>query len=112
MLPGVDQFDADNENELERPGSLRHVHRVREIAIQTMVQATAQARAQRALNTRTLPAGQTHEYHTGDLFDFWTDPGSRDFSGWRGPARIIDMSQLSHGTIGIKHGHHNMERTL
>ena len=33
MLPGIDQFDADNENELERPGSLRHVHRVHDVNI-------------------------------------------------------------------------------
>ena len=40
------------------PRTSEAVQRVREIAIETMVQATAQTKTKRALQTRTLPAGQ------------------------------------------------------
>ena len=37
------------------PGTMRHVHRMREISIQAMVEGTAQAIVKRALSTKTRP---------------------------------------------------------
>ena len=38
------------------PGLIRHSHRLREIAVQNMVEGTCRARVAAANNTRTLPA--------------------------------------------------------
>jgi len=44
------------------PGTMRHVHHMREISMQAMVEGTAQARVTIALSTKTRPAGQSHDY--------------------------------------------------
>ena len=43
------------------PGTMRHVHRTREISVQAMVEGTAQASVKIALSTKTRPAGQSHD---------------------------------------------------
>jgi len=109
LLPSIDQFDADNEDTLEPIGSVRYTHRLREISVGAVLQETAKTRAQRALNTRTLPAGQREKYQVGDLVDFYRPLGSKDASGWIGPAKVIDPTHLDKGSITVKHIHRPME---
>ena len=81
ILPDLNQVDAPNEDSLEHPGLIRHTFRLREIAVGAMIAETALHRAQRALNTRTIPAGEREKYQPGDLVDFYRPPGSKDVSG-------------------------------
>jgi len=85
------------------PGTMRHVQRMREISIQAMVEGTAQARAKRALNTKTRPAGQSHDYKIGDLVDFHRAPSTKYASGWRGPANTIDNTNITRGTLTLRY---------
>ena len=112
ILPGIDQVDADNEDLLEHPGLIRHTYRLREIAVEAMIQETAKARAQRALTSRTRPAGQAQEYKKGELVDFHRPPSSKDMSGWIGPAKVLDPDHMNHGTVTIKHLHRPFEVRL
>ena len=64
-----------------QPGTARHVQRMREISIQAIVEGTAKARIERAMRTKTLPAGQSHDYKAGDLMDFHRASSSKDTSG-------------------------------
>ena len=91
------------------PGTLRHCHRLREIAVQAMIQETAKVRAERAIHTRTLPPGQLEQYKPGDLVDFYRPPDSKDASGWIGPAKVIDPTHMERGTITIRHVHRPIE---
>ena len=108
MLPPIDIPDANNENAL--PGTIRYTMRIREIAIETMVRCTAKARADRALSTRTVSAGQSQGYKIGDLVDFHTMPGNKDTGGWHGPATVVDASHPGNGTITLRHLNHAFER--
>ena len=85
------------------PGTMRHVDRMREISIQAMVEGTAQARVKRALSTNTIPAGQIHDYKICDLVDFHRAPSTKDASGWRGPAKIIDNTNITRGTLTVRY---------
>ena len=105
MLPGIEQNDADNEASLPRGGLIRHVHRLREISTQQMVEGSARERAKRALNTRSLPPGQTRQLRPGDAVDFYRQPNNKDSSGWIGPATVIDTTHMDRGTITIRHVH-------
>ncbi len=109
LLPSIDQPDAINEDSLNLPGTIRHCHRLREISVQAMVEETALQRTQRALQTRTLPAGEREGYQCGDLVDFYREPGTKDASGWIGPAKVIDPHHMSEGTITVKHVHRPIE---
>jgi hypothetical protein len=62
LLPGIDQNEAPNEATLSLPGTIRHTHRIREIAVRRMVEGTAKTRAHRAMQTRSLPAGHREYY--------------------------------------------------
>ena len=85
------------------PGTMRHVQRMREISIQTMEEGTAQARVKRALNTKTRPAGQSHDYKMGELVGFHQAPSTKYVSGWRGPANIIDNTNITRGTLTLRY---------
>ena len=62
LLPPPTLSEADNENLLGAPGTIRHSLRLREIAVESMVQATAAIRAKRAMQTRSLSAGQVKDF--------------------------------------------------
>ncbi len=68
-----------------------------------MVEGTARLRASRAVRTRTLPVGEREDYKLGEQVDFYRPPSSKHVSGWSGPSRIIDVSNLARGTVTIRH---------
>ena len=112
LLPGLDQFDADNERDLPNPGTIRHTHRLREISVQSVIEGTAKERAKRALSSKTIPAGQRENYKPGDKVDFHRKGGSKDATGWTGPATVVDNTHISRGTLTIRHLHGSMEARL
>ena len=48
-------------------------------------------RLERALNSKTRLAVEQLELQPCDLVDFWRKPATKDESGWRGPARVIEL---------------------
>lgn len=102
ILPDINCPDAENEQDVPRPGQMRHTHRVREIAVNAMVDGTATARLGRVMNTRTLPAGQREGYEVGEEVDIYKPPGTKDVSGWHGPAQIVDITNISRGILSVK----------
>lgn len=76
--------------------------RLRELAVQSMVDATAKARMQRADKSKTRPAGELQGLAVGDLVEFYRPPPTKDVSGWHGPATVTDLLALDHGIIGIR----------
>ena len=100
MLPGLELLNDDGEvSELTD----RMVGRVREIACQTIMEGVAKEKLIRAIKTRTLPAGETQELKVGDEVEFFRPQGTKDVSGWHGPARVTNINEITRGIIKIKH---------
>ena len=79
MVPEITApTDADNGSE---PGLTRNVQRIREIAIQKLIEATSRDRLNRALRTHTQTAGEEDKYSVGDDVDYYRPPGQKDISG-------------------------------
>ena len=84
MLPDI---DAPPNDTAAGPG--RYMHRVREIALQKIIETTALERIHRAMRTHTTSASAAMDLKEGELVDFHRPPARKDESGWRGPAKII-----------------------
>jgi hypothetical protein len=97
--PGASQLDDNDPQSVSR-----HVVRLRELALQSMVEESAQQRIRRAANAKTLRSGQQLEYQVGQLVDIFRPARSNDESGWRGPAKIIGLSSLDSGFIDVSWG--------
>ena len=78
LLLNIEQIHAENKRELPSLCLMRHVHRLREISVQQMVEGTARARLGRTANTRSLLAAQLADYKVGEEVDFYRPPGSKD----------------------------------
>ena len=87
------------------PGISRHAIRLREIAVSSIVQATAQSRMQIAERTKTRLSAEHLDLRSGDLIDVFRDPSRKDLSGWRGPATVINVDE---GTVNLKWGNRTM----
>lgn len=77
----------------------RHLHRVREICLQQMVEGTAQERIRRAAATQTRPAGELLDLRPGDQIDLWRAPKTKDLTAWRGPATVLSTANIEHGFV-------------
>ncbi len=62
-----------------------------------MVEATAPQRAQIAIVTKARLAGEQFQLVVGDQVEFYRDPSHKDWSGWKGPARVVDVARLERG---------------
>jgi hypothetical protein len=81
-------------------GSLsRHAVRLRELAMQAMVEGTAQDRIRRAAQTSTRISGQLKDIQVGDTVDIYRTPAAKDAVGWRGPATVIGTSNIDDGFL-------------
>ena len=61
----------------------RKEQRIRELAIDAMIQASAQAQVYRA--RRHNQRGKHPEYKRGDMVDYFRPPSTKDVSDWHGP---------------------------
>jgi len=102
ILPDINCPDAEHEEDVPKPGLMRHEHRLREIAVQAMIDGTAKARLGRAINTRTLPAGEREGFQVGKEVDIYRAPGRKDISGRHGPASIVDLTRVPRGIIAVR----------
>ena len=77
-------------------------NRMREIALQSILEGTSKDRINRALRSKSRMAGESLNLKNGDLVDFYRTPQNKDASGWIGPARVVDLTELDHGMISVK----------
>ena len=84
MLPDL---HAPPDDTTVGPG--RYMHRVREFALQKIIEGTAVARINRAMRSLTTAPGQTLDYQPDELVDCYRPPNVQDNSGWHGPAKVI-----------------------
>ena len=96
ILPDINHVSVTTTR--DAPEIIRHANRLREISVSRMVEATAEQRIQRAMNTRTQSAAQ-ELFDLNDQVDFYRTPDNKDLPGWNGPARITDITDASRGII-------------
>lgn len=80
----------------------RHANRLREVAVQSMVEGSAQARLSRAASTQTRVSGQLLDLAPGMAVDIFRVPRSKDQSGWRGPAEVVSTLNIPDGFVDCK----------
>ncbi|CAK0852886.1 unnamed protein product, partial [Prorocentrum cordatum] len=73
------------------PGISRRHHRLREVAMQAMVEMTAKDRLRRALRSKTRAPHEALQLVVGDQVDFHRPPSTKEESGWRGPATLLQV---------------------
>ena len=100
MHPASETLLEDGEDGVE--GVSRHIHRLREAALQSIVKGTAEQRTNRALQSRTRLAAQVSDLNVGDAVDFFRAPPNKDISGWRGPATVSDLTNIDSGVVGVQ----------
>ena len=105
ILPDINCPDASHEEDAPAPGLIRHTNRLREIAVQNIVDGTARARLGRALTTKTLPVGEREGYTPGEEVDIYRT-GAKDIPGWHGPCTVADVTRIPRGIIGVRDNHH------
>ncbi len=93
LLPGLEVLNDDG---VITPLTDRQVGRVREISVQSIVEGTAHNKLLRAINCRTQPAGETYDDKVGEEIEFFRDKGTKDVSGWIGPATITNICDINH----------------
>ena len=79
----------------------RQQWRIREIALQRMIEATSIARVNRALRTRNTASG-SGRYIVGDVVEIHRPSDTQDVSGWAGPATITAVDP-AHGKVAGKY---------
>ena len=82
MLPDLHVLPDDT-----TVGPGRYVHRVRELALQKIIEGTAVARISRAMRSLTTAPGQRLDYQPDELVDFYRPPNVQGNSGWHGTPR-------------------------
>ena len=50
-----------------------------------------------------MAPGEAANYQTTEEVDYYCPPTNKDTPGWTGPARIVDLTQIHRGTVGINH---------
>ena len=70
-----------------QPGRLQR--RIREIALQRMIEATI-SRVNRALRTRATESGEGR-FNIGDVVEIHGPPSTKDAPGWAGPGAIVPV---------------------
>ncbi|CAK0821250.1 unnamed protein product, partial [Prorocentrum cordatum] len=73
------------------PGISRHHHRLREVAMQAMVEVTVKDRLKRALRSKTRAPHEALQLAVGDKVDFHRPPSTKGESGWRGLAALLQV---------------------
>ena len=101
-------LDVMNE-ELLDDGEATNPARVRELAIRSITQATAEARTKQALASRTRPAGELQGLETGDQVEIYRPTISKDVPRWHGPAVVADLTSLCHGLVGVRWQGRNLQ---
>ncbi len=100
--PGLLRSLDDDVVALDAADPLGNHQRLREIALTSMIQATAMARLQRAEASKSRMAGELKALEVGGLCEFYRQPITKDSSGWRGPATVVDLSKVGNSEIVVR----------
>ena len=75
--------------------------RIREIALQRMIEATSIARVNRALRARTTASGEG-QFRINDVVEIHRPSDTQDVSGWAGPGTITAVNP-ARGQVQVRY---------
>ncbi|CAK0849180.1 unnamed protein product, partial [Prorocentrum cordatum] len=102
MLRDFDRSGAQEIDDEDGLAMFRYSQRLREIATASIIEATAQARTERAAKARTGPVAEDLQLEVGDLVDFYKQAKApKDVPNWQGPAKVASASAPETGTITV-----------
>ena len=105
MLPDFPVLDHEQETETS---DHNREHIIRRISLEAITQATAVAKANRALRTKTTITGQ-HSYTVGDLVDYHRTTATKDdWGGWNGPYPVA-RNDPDRCQVIVKVGHRDVK---
>ena len=81
----------------------KYASRLREIAIASIIEHSAKERIKRAQSSQTRLASEQLQLQVNDLVDIYRTPRTKDNTGWRGPCRVVSVSEED-GTINVQWG--------
>ncbi|CAJ1446370.1 unnamed protein product [Effrenium voratum] len=84
------------------PLAERDAARIRQIAVSSMIQATAQQKLLIANRAKVRRSAELLELEIGDLVEIFRRPTTKDASGWVGPATVSDLSSLREGIVYVR----------
>eukprot|EP00971_Amphidinium_carterae_P338223 6475465-Amphidinium_carterae.1 len=97
----IDTEETSHEAVIGGEHSLDHIVRVREVAVCSVIESLTEDRIRRAEKSQTHQAARELELNPGNLVDFYRQPVGKVNSGWRGAAKVVDVSSLDQD--GIAH---------
>ncbi|CAE7041822.1 unnamed protein product, partial [Symbiodinium sp. KB8] len=100
--PGLRGSSLGREAEQQVESRLRRLTNLLKPELKSLLQSTAQASDTVTRLPNADCSGTECDYKVGDTVDWWREPVHKDAPGWRGPGRIIDLSRLEHGRIGVR----------
>ena len=101
VLPNLDAPATTLDDTHTGPELLsRGRHRMKEIANQSMIEATARKRMEIAASSKPRQAVQGSGFNVGDEVEFHRKIQGKEVSGWRGPGEIMKLD--SDGTVHVK----------
>ena len=80
----------------------RDSDRIRHLAIQSMIQATAENKLKRADKSKSRMPGDLLDLRVGDQVEFHRKATTKDVHSWFGPATVVDLTSVIDGQIGVK----------
>ena len=95
ILPEIEDPDHDPNS----PGA-QQAH-IRRVALHKIIEATAEARINRAFSSVTTIPGEVLNFQSGEKVDFWRSPMTKDTPAWHGPAEVI-KNDPSNGQVQIR----------
>lgn len=71
-------------------GTGRYLHRVHEVALQSIIEGTSAQPIRRALRSKSMPSGEALDFKLSEVADFYDSSGSKDQFSGHGPTEVIE----------------------
>ena len=63
---------------------------------------TAADRLEWALRSKARTSGESLDVKPGDMVDIWRPPYTKDCSGWLGPEKVVNVTEIANGNVDVK----------
>ena len=82
----------------------RHAVRLRELARSAILESVAKDRMKQGAASKSRLAGELLGLECGEMVDLYRSPATKDLTGWRGSAEVVNVRGLSEGYVDVKWG--------
>lgn len=76
--------------------------RLCKLYVASMVEVTSALRLNTCSKSKARISGELLEVKNGDCIEFWRMPPNKDTSGWHGPAKVTDTTEITLGLVTVR----------